>query len=44
MKFVEFEGLTFEDTEFGSHYKRGSKRIVSENVRNAIIKRVREFV
>ena len=38
---VEIEGLIFKDIEFGHHYDRIKKREISEDIKNKIVKKIR---
>ena len=38
---VEIFGLTFEDKEFGHHYDRINKREVSKDIKNKIVKQIK---
>jgi len=40
---VEFQGMVFEDNEFGEHYDR-TKKSVSSEVQQAIIKAIRQSI
>lgn len=39
---TQFQGLIFEDPDFGHHYDRTRKRDVSEEIKEAIIKKIGE--
>lgn len=39
-RVVEFEGETFTDPNFGHHYERHTERVISEDVRRKIIKKL----
>jgi len=43
-KKVNFEGIVFEDLEFGFHYNHSKRMQVTEKVQNALIERIKSFL
>lgn len=43
-KPVKFEGLKFEDKEFGHHYARHTNRVLPDEVFNKIVKKIKVFL
>jgi len=41
---IKFNGLFFEDKEFGQHYNREKNRKIAERIQNKIIEKIRKSV